>query len=248
MSLFGRESAARFGVLRQVVHREHPQEAHEEQDCGDRHDVAQNGAVADGHVVPGVLHGVGQLHAQQGEHHAVQGERQHVPHALRHDRKLRHGRPDLAVGEDRHGEAGGHHGQDAAHAQAFRHQVDDEGHRDFEEHVEGRGIEPQAACAVANLVPDPAERHAQKDAAHEHGDERGGGVSEREGARHGRGDRELESHDTRCVVQQRLARKQGAFGARELGDLRQARHGYGVGGAQGGAQGEGGGERNRGLE
>ena len=242
-----RPLALRRAVRVVALHGEQPHEAHRHVDEREQQDVADEHAVVDAHVVPGSLHGLRQLRAQEHEHDAVQRERQHAPHAGRHDVHARDRGPDGARRYDVH-QARRHHGNDAARAQLVGHEVHDERREHLEQHVERRVLEAPRAHAPHEEVAQIPQRQADGDAAEEAHDEVERGVKQRERARGGRRKGELERHDARGVVDERLALQNALVARCDVRLLRERRHGNGIGGAERGSQREGGEQADGGLE
>ena len=62
------------------VTRANPRKANNIEKQRERNDIADEREVAEGDVVPGVDHGLGQLGSQKHEHEAVQGKGENAPH------------------------------------------------------------------------------------------------------------------------------------------------------------------------
>ena len=63
------------------LHTEHPQKPHSHHEQRDQHDASDEHRPAHTAAVPGRRDEKGQLHAQKHEHHAIDDEHEHVPHA-----------------------------------------------------------------------------------------------------------------------------------------------------------------------
>ncbi|SVJ73849.1 Uncharacterised protein [Klebsiella pneumoniae] len=215
-----------------------PAVADQHQHGGDRRHVGQQQrgtpeqvAVVVGHR----LHDVRQLQAEQQEHHAVEGELQHRPDAA--VEQARGSLPRQQVDPALH-HAGRHRRENPGDAQVFRHHVGGERQQQHQYHVGRRVVPATGDHPGADAAQRPAEEHPDGQAADRDQEEVEAGVHQREHAGHRRGDGELECHQARGIVHQRLALQQvhQALGQPPLGDRRDRQ---GVRGRQHGGEGEG---------
>ena len=127
-------------------------------------------------------------------------------------------------------------------------EVDEKRQEQLEADVERGALDADATYLAHDEKRDVADEKPEPDAPEEVDEEGLAGVCETEGARHRRGDGELERHDARRVVEERLAGKQGLLARVELDILAQRGHCNRVGRAERGPEREGGGERDGGHE
>ena len=87
-------------------------------------------------------------------------------------------------------------------------EVDEKRQEQLEAHVERGALDADAAHLAHDEKREVADEQAEADAPEKVHEEGLAGSCEAEGARHRRGDGELERHDARGVVKQRLAGQQ----------------------------------------
>lgn len=190
------------------------------------------------------LDDVGQLQAQQQKDQTVEGELQQ--------------RPDAAVEQARAGlarqqvEPALHHPrrhrrENAGNAQALGQHISGKRQQQHEHHVSGRVV-PAAGDHPGAQAPDqPAQGHTNGQAADSDQNKGQAGLSEGEHPGDRRRQGELEGHQARGIVHQRLALEHVHQGRRQavLGDGRDR---YGVGRRQHRGQGKGHRQRNAGQD
>ena len=108
-----------------------------------------------------------------------------------------------------------------------------------------RGVfKPKVAHSRHQERKQGREHKAECDAAKEAHQKRARRRDQREGSRSERGDGKLERDDARCIVNERLARKQNRLATLEAHALRKRSHGHGIGWPERRTKGEGGRKRN----
>ena len=141
-----------------------------------------------------------------------------------------------------------HHGQDAACAEMLGRQERDKGSEHLEHHVHRDALVAVATDGAKRQHRQKADNQADRDTPEEADSEALRGVGQGKRACDGRGYSELERHDARCVVDERLAGEQGFLAAGQVDVLAKGRDCHGIGGPQRRAQGERRRKRDGGLE
>ena len=246
--------AGRFARLRQsgvlgvrpgepeMVHPQDPQVANPHHKHSDQqHQQRNQPRIGHASLVPGRQQDVGELHAQQHKHHAVDQENQDFPHTRGGDFHAaflgRH-----FTGNRVEGDARCHHGQDAGDADGFGGQKGHEGEQHLDKHVESTGLKASVSDELGAAHNQASEHQAHGDAAKEVHEEATQGIRQAECAGGCGGDGKLEGDNTGCIVDQGLTREDGLLPLGKFHVLAQRHNRHGVSGAKGGTKSEGGGQ------
>ena len=233
-----------IAIARELLHNHDPRETHAKHDGCDKHDKNEEPrATLTARRIPCGQNNLGELHAQQHEHDAVNHEYDKLPHVFAGHgvaRRLDGKRARVELHEQRRRD----HGQNAAHGEVLGGEVREKWHDHFEQQEHRGRFKSKRAHAAKHEHDDRSKHKAHDHAANEVEQEGSRRVEQRERSRNGCRDGELERHDARCVVEQGFARKQRLLAIGELDVFAHGGNGGGVGGAERGTQREGGSKRN----
>ena len=236
--------AVALAVARELLHSHDPREAHAKHDCRDeRNKNEEPRAALVARRIPRGQNNLGELHAQQHEHDAVNDEHYEFPHVFAgHSvaRRLDGKRTRVELHEQR----GRNNSQNAAHGEVLSSEVREKRHNHFEQQEYRRRFKAERTHAAKHKHHDCRKRKTHDHAADEVEQEGGRRVEQRERARNCRRDGELERHNARCVIEQGFTRKQRLLAIGELDVFAHGGNGGGVGGAKRGTQRESGRKRN----
>ena len=153
-----------------------------------------------------------------------------------------------ATGRERHDDAGGDDGKDAACVQRVCQEEDDKRGEDFEEHVERVVVQPKVADFLCQPAEERAEHKTEEDAADELFDERDARVQKGERASGHGGNGILERDDARSIVDKGLSVQKRLLAFREFNLFLHGGDGDCVGRSERGSKGECRRKRNGGNE
>ena len=200
------EQGAHGLLVDEAVHNVHPRdpaEAHDFQNQREDDDDAEHEPRITEAAVGSWCDEAGQLHAQQDEDDAVEDEAKRVPDALGLH-ALARGLGRVAMGEKRHDHARHDHGDDGADVNLVADEVDHEGQKQLEGHVQVGAVD---AATADELQQQPCSK-AQDDAPNKSAEELQGellaGMRQGKRPREGEPDGGLEHHRAGHVVEERL--------------------------------------------